>query len=53
MLYDVVDQARLLDAQQFRHLFPDAKLSFERFCGLPKSMIAIRGASLDSRPAVR
>jgi Methyltransferase domain len=42
MVYDVVDDARLLDLQQFRLLFPDSELSFERFCGLPKSMIAVR-----------
>lgn len=41
--YDIVDAARLLDHRQFRFLFPDAATAFERFAGLPKSMIAIRG----------
>lgn len=43
MAYEVVDRARLLDGRQFRFLFPDAATSFERFAGLPKSMIAIKG----------
>ena len=50
--YEAVDHARLLDAEQFRLLFPDAQVSFERFYGLPKSMIAIRrpdfSATLDA-----
>jgi len=41
--YDVVDAARLLDRRQFRFLFPDGTIAFERFVGLPKSMIGIRG----------
>ena len=36
----------LIDASQFRALFPDAPLRFERFVGLPKSLIAIRSAKL-------
>lgn len=43
MAYEVVDRARLLDGRQFRFLFPDATTSFERFSGLPKSLIAIKG----------
>jgi len=39
----VVDSARLLDRPQFEFLFPDAKLAFERFFGLKKSMIGVRG----------
>lgn len=35
----------MLDRAQFRHLFPDARHSFEFFAGLPKSMIAMRQAS--------
>jgi len=42
LAFDVVDRARLLDGRQFRFLFPDAKVSFERFGGLAKSMVAIR-----------
>lgn len=41
--YEIVDRARLLDAQQFEVLFPDAKRSFEWFGGFKKSLIAIRG----------
>jgi hypothetical protein len=40
--FEAVDGSRLLDSRQFRFLFPDARISFERFFGLPKSMIAIR-----------
>ncbi|MET0295199.1 MAG: class I SAM-dependent methyltransferase [Phenylobacterium sp.] len=38
-----VQHARLLDKTQFRHLFPDARHLDERFGGLTKSLIAIRG----------
>jgi hypothetical protein len=37
-----VESAVILDARQFRSLFPDAKISFERFALFPKSMVAIR-----------
>jgi len=40
--FQTVDDARLLDLDQFRFLFPDANIKFERFVGLPKSMIAAR-----------
>ncbi|MES2253737.1 MAG: methyltransferase domain-containing protein [Pseudomonadota bacterium] len=40
--FEVVDAARLLCGQQFQFLFPDAKHSYERIIGLPKSMIAVR-----------
>lgn len=40
--YQAVDAARLVDAKQFSFLFPDAEVSFERFAGLRKSLIAIR-----------
>ena len=43
--YQIVDAARLLDYRQFKFLFPDGNTAFERFGGLPKSMIAIRSAS--------
>lgn len=32
----------MLDRSQFRWLFPDAKHSFERVLGIPKSMVAVR-----------
>lgn len=38
-----VQDARLLDKAQFRFLFPDARHLDERFAGLTKSLIAIRG----------
>lgn len=37
-----VQSARLIDRGQLRALLPDAQISFERACGLPKSLIAIR-----------
>ena len=42
MAMSVVDDARLLDARQFQFLFSDGVVFFERFCGLAKSMIAVR-----------
>ncbi|MDP3660055.1 MAG: class I SAM-dependent methyltransferase, partial [Phenylobacterium sp.] len=38
-----VQHARLLDKTQFSFLFPDARHVDERFAGLTKSLIAIRG----------
>lgn len=38
-----VQHARLLDKRQFEFLFPDARHLDERFAGLTKSLIAIRG----------
>jgi hypothetical protein len=38
-----VQHARLLDKAQFRFLFPDARHLDERFAGLTKSLIAVRG----------
>lgn len=43
--YEIVDAARLLDFRQFKFLFPDSSTEFERFGGLPKSMIAIRSSA--------
>ncbi len=37
-----VESRSILNGAQFRHLFPDAEHRFERFAGLPKSMIATR-----------
>lgn len=42
MANEVIEHTRLLDTSQFDFLFPDATLKFERFIGLPKSMIATR-----------
>jgi len=39
---EMVEFAVIIDATQFRSLFPDAEISFERFALLPKSLIAIR-----------
>jgi hypothetical protein len=38
-----VQHARLLDKAQFKYLFPDAAHHDERFAGLTKSLIAVRG----------
>ena len=45
MVYQVVDDARLMDLHQFSLLFPDSHVSFERFLGVPKSMVAVCPAS--------
>jgi hypothetical protein len=37
-----IQSANLIDKRQMQSLFPDARISFERFLGLPKSLIAIR-----------
>lgn len=42
--YEIIDGTRLLDRGQFKILFPDADLTYERFGGLPKSLIGIRRA---------
>jgi hypothetical protein len=39
---DIVDDVRLIGARQFRALFPDANIVYERILGLNKSLIAIR-----------
>jgi hypothetical protein len=39
---NAIQSANMIDKQQMRFLFPDAKIFFERFFGLPKSLIAIR-----------
>lgn len=33
----------LVDRTQMRHYFPDAEIFFERVCGLPKSIMVVRG----------
>lgn len=40
--FHMVDDARILDGRQFRFLFPDATIHYERILGVPKSMIAMR-----------
>ena len=43
-----VQSAQLVDRKMFRSLFPDATLHTERIAGLPKSLMAVRGAYADS-----
>ncbi len=38
----MIQSAILLDMRQFRYLFPDAKITVERFLGMRKSLLAIR-----------
>lgn len=40
--HQVVEGAKLIDLSQMRVLFPDSTICFERFFGLPKSLIAVR-----------
>ncbi len=49
--YAAVDAARLLDHRQFRFLFPDGTVRFERLAGLPKSLIGLRVGDPASRRA--
>lgn len=40
---ELVNEIRLLTRAEFQSLFPDAKICAERFCGLNKSFMAIKG----------
>lgn len=51
--FSIVDGARLLDGRQFRFLFPEAEMSFERVLALPKSMVAIHKGSAAAGAAGR
>jgi len=46
---DAIDERlveiKLINAVEFRSLFPDARIIVERFCGLPKALIASRQAA--------
>jgi hypothetical protein len=42
----IVLSTELLDRTQMRYLFPDSDLRTERYAGLPKSLIAVRGGSV-------
>ena len=37
-----IDEIQLLDVRQMKTLFPDAEILRERFCGMTKSLIAVR-----------
>lgn len=37
-----LDDLRLLDGEEMRRLFPAARIEIERFCGLEKSILALR-----------
>jgi 2-polyprenyl-3-methyl-5-hydroxy-6-metoxy-1,4-benzoquinol methylase len=39
---EVFQEVRLLKPNEMRELFPDAEIRFERFLGLPKSILAIK-----------
>jgi len=39
---DYIEGAYLLDKNQFKALFPDGRIISEKFCGLTKSLIAVR-----------
>jgi hypothetical protein len=42
---DLVDELRLLSYREMQELFPDCEIRRERFLGLTKSYIAVRGVS--------
>ena len=41
----LVDEIKLLSANQLRTLFPECALTKERFLGLSKSLIAVKGVT--------
>jgi hypothetical protein len=44
------DHTRLIDFGEMRALFPDCEIVRERFCGLTKSLIAIRSSVQSDMP---
>jgi hypothetical protein len=44
---DMLSDIRLLTYREMKHLFPDCTIARERFLGLTKSYIAVRGSSAD------
>lgn len=45
VVHQIVDEVRLLSYREMRALFPDCTILTERFLGLPKSYIAVRGGT--------
>lgn len=43
VVHEIVDEVRLLNLREFQQLFPDCRILRERFLGLTKSYIAVRG----------
>lgn len=48
-----LEEIRLLREQELQNLFPDACILRERFLGVPKSLIAVRGAAPGALPQAR
>ncbi len=48
-----LDEIRLLRHAEMQRLFPEALILRERFCGFPKSLIAVHGASPRAAPWAR
>jgi hypothetical protein len=46
----IVLSTELLDRTQMRYYFPDSHIRTERYAGLPKSLIAVRGAAGPGQP---
>ncbi len=41
-------EIRLIHQSEFRSFFPDSRIIVERFCGLPKALVAVRNAVPDT-----